>query len=60
MRKVLRAGRTAYGKRILSTVSKELTVEFGAGFGDVALTRMARFAEWITDQLDGSQAKASA
>jgi predicted nuclease of restriction endonuclease-like (RecB) superfamily len=46
----LQAGRAAYGKRILSTVSKELTVEFGAGFGYVALTRMARFAEWITDE----------
>jgi hypothetical protein len=60
MKKVLQAGRAAYGKRILSTVSKELTVEFGAGFGYVALTRMARFAEWITDELDVPQAKASA
>ncbi len=37
-------------KRILATVSEELTAEFGAGFGYTALTRMARFAEWMTDE----------
>lgn len=44
----LEAGRAAYGKRILATVSQELTLEFGAGFSYTALTRMARFAEWMT------------
>ncbi len=44
----LQAGRAAYGKQILATVSQELTAEFGAGFNYTALTRMARFAEWIT------------
>ena len=49
LRENLQAGRAAYGKQILATVSQELTVEFGAGFSYTALTRMARFAEWMTD-----------
>jgi predicted nuclease of restriction endonuclease-like (RecB) superfamily len=46
----LQAGRAAYGKQILATVSQELTTEFGAGFSYTALTRMARFAEWMADE----------
>jgi predicted nuclease of restriction endonuclease-like (RecB) superfamily len=46
----LQAGRAAYGKQILATVSQELTAEFGPGFSYTALTRMARFAEWMTDE----------
>ena len=46
----LQAGRAAYGKQILATVSQELTAEFGGGFSYTALTRMARFAEWVTDE----------
>lgn len=46
----LQEGRAAYGKQILVTVSQELTAEFGAGFSYSALTRMARFAEWMTDE----------
>ena len=46
----LQEGRAAYGKQILATVSQELTAEFGAGFSYTALTRMARFAEWMTDE----------
>lgn len=49
LRDNLQAGRAAYGKQILATVSQELTVEFGAGFSYTALTRMARFAEWVSD-----------
>lgn len=45
----LQAGRATYGKQILATVSQELTAEFGTGFSYTALTRMARFAEWMTD-----------
>jgi len=45
----LQVGRAAYGKQILATVSQELTADFGAGFSYTALTRMARFAEWIMD-----------
>jgi predicted nuclease of restriction endonuclease-like (RecB) superfamily len=50
LREDLQAGRAAYGKQILATVSQELTAEFGAGFNYTALTRMARFAEWMTDE----------
>jgi predicted nuclease of restriction endonuclease-like (RecB) superfamily len=46
----LQAGRAAYGKQILATVSQELTAEFGPGFNYTSLTRMARFAEWMTDE----------
>lgn len=45
----LQQGRAAYGKQILATVSQELTAEFGTGFSYTALTRMARFAEWMID-----------
>lgn len=50
LRENLEQGRAAYGKQILATVSQELTAEFGAGFSYTALTRMARFAEWMTDE----------
>ena len=49
LRENLEQGRAAYGKKILATVSQELMAEFGAGFSYTALTRMARFAEWMTD-----------
>ena len=49
LRDNLQGGRAAYGKQILATVSQDLTTEFGAGFNYTALTRMARFAEWMTD-----------
>ena len=50
LREDLEAGRAAYGKQILATVSQELMTEFGAGFSYTALTRMARFAEWMADE----------
>ena len=50
LRDSLQGGRAAYGKQILATVSQELTSEFGRGFNYTALTRMARFAEWMTDE----------
>jgi predicted nuclease of restriction endonuclease-like (RecB) superfamily len=50
LRDELESGRAVYGKQILATVSQELTAEFGAGFNYTALTRMARFAEWMTDE----------
>jgi predicted nuclease of restriction endonuclease-like (RecB) superfamily len=50
LRENLLQGRATYGKQILATVSQELTMEFGAGFSYTALTRMARFAEWIIDE----------
>ncbi len=50
LRQSLQGGRAAYGKQILATVSQDLTAEFGAGFSYPALTRMVRFAEWMTDE----------
>jgi hypothetical protein len=50
LRDNLQGGRAAYGKQILATVSQELTAEFGAGFNYTSLTRMARFAEWMTNE----------
>lgn len=50
LRENLQDGRATYGKQILATVSQELTAEFGAGFSYTALTRMARFAEWMQDE----------
>ena len=49
LRDNLQQGRAAYGKQILATVSQQLMAEFGAGFSYTALTRMARFADWMTD-----------
>jgi hypothetical protein len=50
LRENLHGGRAAYGKQTLATVSQQLTTEFGAGFNYTALTRMARFAEWMIDE----------
>ena len=50
LRESLQDGRGAYGRRILATVSQELSAEFGVGFSYAALTRMVRFAEWMTDE----------
>ncbi len=46
----LHAGRGAYGKQILATVSRELKSEFGDGFSYSSLTRMVRFAEIQADE----------
>src|SRR5580658_1930083 len=37
--------RAEYGEQILSTLSRELTAEFGRGFSDKNLLHMVRFAE---------------
>ncbi len=50
LRENLQGGRAAYGRQTLAAVSQELTAEFGAGFSYTALTRMVRFAEWMTDE----------
>ena len=50
MKENLQEGRAAYGKRILATLSQELTNEFGDGFSYSSLTRMVRFAESMPDQ----------
>jgi hypothetical protein len=45
----LEDGRAEYGKKILATVSRELTAEFGRGFTYTEVTRMIRFAEAFQD-----------
>jgi len=45
----LQDGRAAYGKRILVTVSQELTEEFGGGFGYATVNRAIQFAQFFPD-----------
>jgi hypothetical protein len=49
-RDVLKSKRATYGDEICSTLSNELTVEFGNGFSRPNLTRMIRFAEVFPDR----------
>jgi predicted nuclease of restriction endonuclease-like (RecB) superfamily len=39
--------RAAYGERILATVSRELTAEFGGGFGYATVNRAIQFAQFF-------------
>lgn len=48
-REVVGPHRAAYGERIVSTVSRQLTAEFGAGFSRPSLFHMIRFAELWPD-----------
>ncbi len=41
--------RAQYGKRILATVSRELTAEFGGGFGYATVNRAIQFAQFFPD-----------
>lgn len=47
---VLKENRAGYGESILSTLSKELTEEFGSGYSWPNLSRMMRFAEVFPTQ----------
>ena len=49
-REHLQGGRAAYGKRILVTVSRELTAEYGRGFSYAELARMIQFTEAFPDE----------
>ncbi len=42
--------RAQYGKEIVSTLSRQLTVEYGAGFSEKSLWHMIRFAEIFHDE----------
>ena len=46
----LQGGRAAYGKQILVTVSRELTVDYGRGLSHTELTRMVQFAQAFPDE----------
>jgi predicted nuclease of restriction endonuclease-like (RecB) superfamily len=47
---ILKHKRASYGDEICSTLSNQLTTEFGSGFSRPNLTRMIRFAEVFPDQ----------
>ena len=46
----LRDGRAAYGERILATVSRELTAEYGRGFSYAEIARMIQFSQLFPDE----------
>ena len=46
----LQGSRAAYGKQILVTVSRELTAEYGRGFGHTEITRMIKFAQLFPEE----------
>jgi predicted nuclease of restriction endonuclease-like (RecB) superfamily len=47
---ILKQRRASYGEEICSTLSNQLTTEFGNGFSRPNLTRMIRFAEVFPEQ----------
>jgi predicted nuclease of restriction endonuclease-like (RecB) superfamily len=49
-RDILREQRAGYGEEIVSTLSRQLTAEYGAGFSRPNLFRMIRLAETFTDR----------
>ena len=49
-REILGEKRGAYGEQIVSTVSRQLTADYGRGFSRPNLFKMIRFAEAFTDQ----------
>ena len=49
-RDILGKKRADYGKRIVASLGRHLTVEFGAGFGEKNLRRMIQFAEAFPDE----------
>jgi predicted nuclease of restriction endonuclease-like (RecB) superfamily len=48
-RDILQEARAGYGEEIVSTLSRQLTPEFGRGFSEKALRHMVRFAEAFPD-----------
>jgi predicted nuclease of restriction endonuclease-like (RecB) superfamily len=50
LRENLQNGRAAYGKRILATVSQELTAEYGDGFTLRSLYRFIQFSQLFPDE----------
>ncbi|MFN7949012.1 MAG: PDDEXK nuclease domain-containing protein [Blastocatellia bacterium] len=47
---LLKGKRAGYGKEIVATVSRQLVEEFGRGFSEKSLWRMAQFAEVFPDE----------
>jgi hypothetical protein len=48
-REVLKERRAKYGTEIISSLGKDLTIEFGRGFSEKSLRHMLRFAEAFPD-----------
>jgi predicted nuclease of restriction endonuclease-like (RecB) superfamily len=48
-RETLKEGRAEYGAEIVRTLSAQLEMEFGRGFGEKNLRRMVQFAELFSD-----------
>jgi DUF1016 N-terminal domain len=46
----LQGARASYGKQILVTVSRELTADYGRGFGYAEIARMIQFAQIFPDE----------
>ena len=46
---ILESKRAAYGEEIVSTLSRQLSAEFGSGYSRPNLFRMIRFAEFFAD-----------
>ncbi len=51
-REVLRGQRAEYGEQIVSTLSTQLALEYGEGFGLRSVRRMVQFAEAFPDEDD--------
>jgi predicted nuclease of restriction endonuclease-like (RecB) superfamily len=49
-REILKEGRAQYGEAIVSTLSRQLLVEYGRGFSAKNLRHMIRFAEVFADE----------
>lgn len=47
---ILKGNRADYGKAIITTLSQQLTLEFGRGFSRSALTRMVQFGQIFPDR----------
>lgn len=47
---ILQGGRAEYGKQIVATIAKHLTVEFGTSFTEKNLRRMMQFANVYADE----------
>ncbi len=47
---ILQSKRAKYGEQIISTVSAQLTSDYGKGFDIPNLSRMIRFAEYFPDE----------
>ena len=49
-REVLFDGRAEYGEAIVATLSRQLVLDYGKGFGEKSLRRMMQFAETFPDE----------